>query len=748
MNARLPVVAKVIAALLFLGVTLQLVFHLVSRLNQNAGSKEKTAAQLPGSLTAVFNSFKYTHHDEGRKRYVLTAAKDQVFGDGHHDLEEVQLETFNAEGAPSGTITALKCRYDQKEAKVVFEGNVLLTTPDGLRVRTEHVDYDQKSGNAETSDRVDFVRGRVGGSCIGLSLDSPNQHLEMKSNVKVRIEPVATAAHLPGEEISPETKSKKRKPVEDQSVPVDITSNRAEYNGLQKVLKLHGQARIAEPDRSLSADTLTAYLSKEHKLERVEARRNCTLKSIRADLPADVTAPEMDFYFDEKGALARAEARGGSTVKGVGKQLSADRLTLFTRNAESGNELDRIEARGKVRLTVEDVSVSRVLTADEVDGFYQAGGRFLSAAKARGSVVLVVEPLHQTPNAERQTLRTSRASLTFYPESNKAREMVADGGMKIEVSSLTDLNRPQKLTESERGTAIFNPATGAIETAAQEGSFKYEEGLRRATAHRAKYNASDAKVELREGKVAVWDDRVRTQADEIDLLASEAFARGRVRSTYYNSGSTGGATPFRTTKSPVFITAKEAHLLQKIGQAVYTGEVRAWQEENYISSDRMEIYRESSRMVAKGNVSSAFWQKKAASERERVVYATSREMEYSDTERVVIYTGSVKIRQVEERLDAEQVRIYLDKTTNEVSRIEAIERVVVSQPGRSAEGDRAEYNASTDTTIITGNNARAVSEREGSVTGRRLTLVGGSDKIFADDQRGTKRIRSTHEVRP
>lgn len=746
MNARLPVVAKALAALLFLGVTLQLGFHLVSKLNQSAGSKEKTAAQLPGSLTAVFNSFKYTHHDEGRKRYVLTAAKDQVFGDGHHDLEEVQLETFNAEGAPSGTITALKCRYDQKDAKVVFEGNVLMTTPDGLRVRTEHVDYDQKSGNAETSDRVDFARDRVGGSCVGLRLDSPTQHLEMKSNVKVRIEPVGTMAHLPGEEISAD-KPKKRKPA-DQSPPVDITSNQAEYNGLEKVLKLRGQARIAEPDRSLSADTLTAYLSKEHKIERVEARSNCVLKSTRADLPADVTAAEMDFYFDEKGALARAEARGGSTATGVDRQLSADRLTLFTRTAESGNELDRIEARGTVRLAVEDSSASRILTADEVDGFYQTGGRFLSAAKARGSVVMVVEPLRQTPNAERQTLRTSRASLTFYPESNRAREMVADGGLRIEVSSLSDSDRPQKVTESERGTAIFHPATGAIETALQEGSFKYEEGLRRATAHRAKYTASDVKVELREGKVAVWDERVRTQADEIDLLAAEAFARGRVRSTYYNPSSTGGATPFRTTKSPVFITAKEAHLLQKIGQAVYTGEVRAWQEENYISSDRMELYREGSRMVAKGNVSSAFWQKKAASERDRVVYATSREMEYSDAERVVIYTGNVKMRQVEERLDAEQVRIYLDKATNDVSRIEAIEHVVVRQPGRSAEGDRAEYNASTDTTIITGNNARAVSEREGSVTGRRLTLVGGSDKIFADDQRGTKRIRSTHEVRP
>lgn len=773
MSARLPAVAKVVAALLFLGVALQLGFHLVSRINRGTVSKEKTTAQLPGSLTAIFNSFKYTHHEGGRKRYVLTAAKDQVFGDGHHDLQEVQLETFNAEGAPSGTITALKCRYDQKDAKVVFEGNVLLTTPDGLRVRTEHVDYDQKSGNAETSDRIDFARDRVGGSCVGLRLDSVAQHLEMKSQVKVRIEPVGTQARLPGEEtvnsdaeLRPgQVKRKKRKeekiPAEEKGLPIDITGNWAEYNGLAKRLKLQGKARIAEPERSLSADVLTAYLSREQTIERLEARSNCTLKNTHADLPAELTAAEMDFYFDEKGALTRAETRGESrteiTTAEATRQLIADRLTLFTRKTESGNELDRIEARGSVKLVTETFntngSTRRTLTADEVDGFYQTGGRFLSTAKARGNVVVVVEPSRQTSNAERQTLKSSRAELTFYPESHKAREMVASGGMRLELSSLTDPNRPQRVTESEHGKATFSPTTGVIETALQEGSFRYEEGIRRAIAHRARYTAADAKVELREGKVAVWDDRVRIYADEIDLMKDEAFARGHVRSTYYNSGSTGGATPFRTTSSPVFITASEAHLLQRLGQAVYTGDVRAWQEENYVRSDRMELYREGSRMVAKGNVSSAFWQKKANSSRstlesDRVVYATSTEMTYSDNERIVVYSGNVKIRQAEEHLDAEQVRIYLDKTTNNVSKIEAIERVVIHQPGRSVEGDRAEYIASTDTTVITGNNARAVSEREGSVTGRRLTLIGGSDKIFADDQRSTKRIRSTHEVRP
>ena len=93
------------------------------------------------------------------------------------------------------------------------------------------------------------------------------------------------------------------------------------------------------------------------------------------------------------------------------------------------------------------------------------------------------------------------------------------------------------------------------------------------------------------------------------------------------------------------------------------------------------------------------------------------------------------------------MKIFLAAETNEVERMEAIERVVLVQPGRQAEGDRAEYTALEERTVIMGNMARVVSQTQGSVTGRRLTLMGGDDKIFVDDQRGAKRVKSTHEVR-
>jgi lipopolysaccharide export system protein LptA len=105
------------------------------------------------------------------------------------------------------------------------------------------------------------------------------------------------------------------------------------------------------------------------------------------------------------------------------------------------------------------------------------------------------------------------------------------------------------------------------------------------------------------------------------------------------------------------------------------------------------------------------------------------------------------MRQGDEKLEAERVRIVLEEKVNEIESMEAFDRVVLIQPGRRAEGDKAEYTALEERTVIIGNMARVVSQVQGSVTGRRLTLMGGDDKIFVDDQRGAKRVKSTHEVR-
>src|SRR5207247_5721302 len=127
------------------------------------------------------------------------------------------------------------------------------------------------------------------------------------------------------------------------SVPIEISGNWGEYTGTDRVIKLRGAARIAEPERALSARAITAFLTPANKIERVEARGDSLLESERIDMPGLVQAVDMDFFFDETGNLMRAEARGNAQAESLGakagREVTAERLELFTVAGASGNEL-------------------------------------------------------------------------------------------------------------------------------------------------------------------------------------------------------------------------------------------------------------------------------------------------------------------------------------------------------------------------------------------------------------------------
>jgi LPS export ABC transporter protein LptC/lipopolysaccharide transport protein LptA len=862
---RFATFAKLTALILFLGVAALLGFQFVSRFNNNSKPPgPKPPPRLEKQLTGIFDNFHYQHYENNRTQYTLTANKDKVFSDSHHELEKVKLVTYDDKGEVSGQVTSERCYYDQDKSIVRFEQNVVVDTPDGLNVKTELMEYDQVNEFAKTDDPVEFKRNNVHGTCTGAVLESKIHRLEMKQAVHVIMEPEKPEDKAKDDKDKKDdaakdgAKDKKDNALKDKkdnsdknkkdkadkkdktdkqakkssanedkkasaadaksggepanangnapvkpvkkllSDPIDITGNWGEYLGQDRLIKLRGAARIVEPERALSADNITAFISPANKIEHMEARGNSLLESHRSEMPAKVESTEMDFFFDNDGNLTRGEARidvrGQTLDDGPPRNLTADKLTLFTvQGANNSTEVQHIVASGHVIVKLaapvptddEPNPSAKELRGDDADLFYYSGGKFLREADARGHTILIMTPLNRVVGAEKRTLHADHSNLTFFETDNAAREFNAEGNVKVELEPYAPPPvDPQqapatRITESEKGKANFDRETGDIDTAVQEGNFRYQEGIKHALSQYALYNADKELFELRVGKVVVWDDQSRTIADEIDLYTEkqESFARGHVRTTYYNPTSTGQSTLFSNMKSPIFVTAKEAHSFNAKGEAIYTGDARAWQDDNFVSGDRLELYNSSHTLVAVGNVSSALYQaaQDAQSDsqpnqpnqpnqgaqkpdakkngqgdggkRDVPVFATSDTMNYSDIERVADYRGNVKMKQGDEDLAAEHVKVFLQKDINEIKRMEAERKVILIQPERRAEGEEAEYTAEDQRTIVTGNLAHAYSQSQGNVTGRRLTLMGGDDRIFADDQRGTRRVRSTHEVK-
>jgi lipopolysaccharide export system protein LptA len=250
----------------------------------------------------------------------------------------------------------------------------------------------------------------------------------------------------------------------------------------------------------------------------------------------------------------------------------------------------------------------------------------------------------------------------------------------------------------------------------------------------------------------VWDAKARTQADEIDYdrKNDETHARGDVRTTYYSREAVSDSTPFRNTKSPVFLTADKADARNADGVAVYTGNARGWQDDNFVKADRIELYQKEKRMVAIDRVESALYTAKRETgegNRETVPgTATADRMTYSDKERLVQYEGSVRSRQGTDRLDADKVDVYLKEETNEVDRMNASGNVVLTQPGKRGTGDRLIYTSEDGKAVLSGKIARVDSTEHGTTMGSELTLYSHDDRIVVQNRQGAGRVRSTHRV--
>ena len=229
-------------------------------------------------------------------------------------------------------------------------------------------------------------------------------------------------------------------------------------------------------------------------------------------------------------------------------------------------------------------------------------------------------------------------------------------------------NRGTRTFTSQNMTTVFLKDTQDIERVDAQGDGKFNENDRNGVAANVSYAAADETVRLRGGDPTVWDSRGRTKAIELDsdLANNVSYARGRTTTTYYSQEQTNGATPFSKTKSPVYIASERGEFRHESGQAIYTGNARAWQDDNFVRGDKLVIYVNDKRMEATGHVQTAIYNSKRRVENNKTVvpvFASADSMFYSDPDRTIHYEGNVDIKQGTDRL-TERCRRRLSRKRN------------------------------------------------------------------------------------
>ncbi|HEY0005800.1 MAG TPA: LPS export ABC transporter periplasmic protein LptC [Pyrinomonadaceae bacterium] len=755
LRARLPLavralaLAVLVAGLVFIGISYY-------RLRNNKPFRlfGKTP-ELSKTVVSVIEGYERVEMDGDRVRLLVRAARDITYSDGHHELENVHLEFHPKENEKFDQIDAQRSIYDAEQQAISFSGDVRIETRDALKVKTEAVVYNHKNETGETQSPITFERENVSGRSTGAFFDAKHKRLDLRSAVEIIV--------------APEIKQGQSK-ADPRAQPVTIRSANAVFDQASMSLTFAGGATAEQGRDIFSGDTLSARLNEQKRLQKVEARGNSYLRSMTEGRAAEIHAAEMDFFLDASQQLEHAIARLDVTARSLDAdsdmQLTGAQALDVHFQAQGDHSLLReMKTAGRSVVTLsapksranDPKAANKRLTADELKLFWRTAGRDLERAEAIGNAELFVDPVQRDASADRKTLQAPRFDCEFYETGNLARNFTATGGARVVIEPLQPSEqRSTRTMTAQKMAAVFVRETQDVERVDAQGDSKFNEQDRNGTADNASYTASDETIRLRGGEPTVWDSRARTKAAEMDSDTRKdiSYGRGKTTTTYYSQEQTGGATPFGKVKSPVYIVADRAEFRHATGVGIYTGNARAWQDDNFVRADKLTLYRENKRMEGDGQVQSALYNartKNASGSKEVVpVFATAERMWYADTDRLLHYEGSVDIKQGTDRIRSGVADVYLQKEGGEVERTIAERNVIVTQPGRQGTGNWAQYTAADETVILKGSPARVEDAEQGTSESGRLTVYLRENRVVSDSDKGqqsTGRVRSVHRVK-
>jgi lipopolysaccharide export system protein LptA len=753
LRARVPLVARIFAILL-LAAGVAFVGISYYRLRNNKPFRLRSEApELSKEVTGIIEGYEQRVTKGDQLYLLLKASKDTTFSDNHHELENVSLAVYPTTGNKPDQISALRAVYIPEKALISFLGNVKIETKDALKIDTEALEYNQNSEIAQTGAQISFSRENVSGHSTGAVVDSKRKTLELKKDVEITVAPQLVAD-------SGASASRAR--------PITIRSALAFFE--QETLKLSFSGGVtAEQDRAvMSGKEMFGFLNSQKRLERVEVRGDSYLRSVEEGKAAEVFSTNMDFVLDADQRLQRAVAlqatrarsldadaqveMAGANLIEVLFEPQADRSVLKQMRTEGRSVVNLFAPKSRIN---DPRAANKRLTADAIKLNWRQSGKDLQTAEAVGNAELFVEPVIKTANSDKKTLTAARFDCDFYEQGNLARTFIASGGAKalIEAVQPSDARTPRTIN-AQKISAIFVKETQDVERIDAQGEARFNQSDRNGVAANMSYTAIDDTVRLRGGEPTVWDSRGRTRALELDsdLRNAISYSRGKTASTYYSQQQTNGATPFSGVKSPVYITSERGEFHHVSGMAIYTGNARAWQDDNFVRSDKLTIFVNEKRMEADGRVQSALYDVKRKSGNTTAVvpvFASSDSMSYTEPNRTLHYEGSVDIRQGTDRITSGMADVYLTREGNEVEKTVAQRKVVLTQPNRKGTGDWIQYTTADEIAVFKGNPARVDDADKGSTEGSRLTVNVREGRVTADDARGPLspgRVRSSHKV--
>lgn len=306
--------------------------------------------------------------------------------------------------------------------------------------------------------------------------------------------------------------------------------------------------------------------------------------------------------------------------------------------------------------------------------------------------------------------------------------------------------------QAEHVTVWFDQGTRKARAANLEGAFRYSDPKNTASAFRATYDILGDKITLTtdpgwQATVVTDGQTLKARQIEFSPRAQTARASGAVIAELVSRG--GGATPnatslFPTGNKPVFVNSDELVMRQADKVALFTGRVKAWQDNNTILASELQMQGNGDSVTARGGVRTVLYNT-GTEARKTPVQTTSEQLVARKADRRIDLLGKVVIVDETRTLKSEKSAFFFDDK-NKLQRIECDQavNVVDSATRRKGAGDKAVYHV--DRKMIFFNGAPAtMSDPTGSLSGQQISFDLAKNRVQVVSPHGETKGTYKHE---
>lgn len=759
------------------------------RAEKERGHEAKAPKRIDDRYDATATSWHWGK-DDPRTNCPIVKAEASSFVALHDpsvfQLENMKLRLFN-NGCSSYTyVESAKAEFDTASGLMTSDGDVSIImkipsdrSPDAkensdlVHVRSSGVKYETKTGKVDTDQPAAFQFAHGNGTSVGVDYDPTTHLLHMKSQVALNWfgkGPPENAMHISaGDVVYDEINGKVYLTPWSklQRGPMTIAGGKSEVTLVDGLLHEVDSVNAAGTDEeenrhvTFGADKLIALFNDDGDMTQMKGESNARLSSTSQASKTVVTSQQAELHFD---------------------------ISTETVNGQERHDSILHEAFAKGNAVVESVPLpqpgvqlaeTRILRSQAIELMMRPGGKNIESMRTDAAGQLEFKPnrpggVHRTLDADDIRIAYGGANSIESFRGTHARTRTDKPATGEKKNGKPVPAPPPSFTWSDELLAKFTPNSNQMATLEQKGHFRYEAGLRHATAAKAFLEQTINKITLT-SDAKVWDNTGSTSGDVIILNQQngDMDASGHVASTREpDQQEDAQSSSMLDNQKPLQARADKMQTRDDNLKIRYEGHAILWQGANRLQADVVDIDRDAETLHASGNVVSELVDKqddrgadnqpvlkrvadtsdtKSKKKKGPAIFTIvhAPELLYTDEDRLAHYTGGVKLVRDNITMTSNELQAYLapddsnkDKANKKDDSGSSLDHAVAdgdvvlveAANGRTKTGtaQHCEYYPNQDKAVLTGGQPKVVDSRKGVTVGTKLTYYSKGDRLLVE----------------